>query len=146
MKFYFAHPFRHRAKNRHKQIEIERATNIVFFNPFYDDDVRKSDTQYLDDVHAYNKLSDMDMHVVTDSECHMHIDNIKANILQCDAVLAVPEDGEYDVPFVIMLAKSMNRDVYVISEAFKDCPWFRVYSMCLFHSWGAFCAFFDTSN
>jgi hypothetical protein len=141
MKLYFAHPFKRRVENRRKEVDVERNTNIELFNPFYDDDGRKSDTQILDRKQVYDKLSAMDIDNVTDRECHMYIENVINNINRCDAVLAVPCDGDYDVSFIILLSNSIGKPVYVITEAFKDCPWFRVFSKCIFRDWNAFKAY-----
>jgi len=143
MKLYFAHPFHQRVKNRCLELDLEGSIGIELFNPFYDDDTRKSDTKTLDDKHAYNRPSYMDMDSTTDRECEMYVDNVVANMCSCDGVLASPEGGGHTVPFLIMLAHTLDKKVYVVSEEFKDCPWFRVYSACVFHSWSAFKTFFE---
>lgn len=123
--------------------EIEKATDIEIFNPYYDDNTRKSDTSILDAKQIYDRMSSIDMDCVTDHECRIYIEEVKDNIERCDAILAVPGADNHTISFVVMLAVSMGKEVFLISSEFKNCPWFRIYSSCIFHDLGAFKAFFS---
>jgi len=77
----------------------------------------------------------------TDHECKEYVKAVTEKVNECDVVIAVPEDGYYEVSFIMMLARSMGKRVYVLTEEFRSCPWFRIYSDCIFHDWDAFKAF-----
>jgi len=89
------------------------------------------DAEFVDPATYRVKTDDL-----TEHECYDLIEREVDSINSSDMALVVP--GAYEGPFVVMLAHSIGKKAFIITEQLRGCPWLRMYSDCIFHSWDAF--------
>jgi len=125
MRLYFAHSQSDKLACRDAQLKIEDELGVEIFNPYFND----STIPFRNQLH--------------NADSKNYVARVTYCLNKCDGVLAMPDSDDREIAFVVMLGKAMGKKIYTITEKYRDCPWFQVYSDCIFDRIEAFVAMAD---
>ena len=127
---YLAHPIAHRHVVRAKELELEEATGIDLYNPFYDAD--------RPEIHRIDKGEIGPFDVGTDV-----VERDLDALYKCDALLYVPcGASSTGASMEIVYARFGGLPVYIIEDGeLARHPWLRFHADRIFSSWEGFRGF-----
>lgn len=138
MKLYFAHNFNDRKTFRDLEIDIEEATGVELFNPFYDVPDRAKEMERFDRHKFSDRERIMEIESLSDEECELIVYRDLAALAMCDGLFTIIKKPSIGTTIELVNAKTMAKKVYVVSNGYGHHPWIRVYADAIFQDIDAF--------